>query len=461
MRRAIAMAAVMMGVCAAGCQAVIGLHDYVVDGAGGGTGGTMSTGGGGTGGLAGGGTGGQGGTTTGGTGGTGGSVPFACTPAGVAFDMFDATADKPSSDAVFLVSVPGALPPRVHAVRAYETEVGHLSVRTMKSIGMLSPVVAWDAPTGASRFRQGRVNQNHVSVQGYVTTAMGPTVGEVQFSLGNEQTVQEVPAPQWVELPAPADCPALSNGASVKALAFANEGEDIHFTATYDDCLAGVRRLYYYTPADGLTKLREGMSNDGSLMLSNHVRNGDEELLVFFSAPDAAVSGGKSIGELQVVAPVDLGDPATNQTSPLAAVPAGASGFALFWLVVKNGPALPGDLYGGAIQHADVAQAADNASYDSLQTYSTFEAISAWSQPSIGSDAVAVAELAADFSEVRLSVLGKDGKAILLDQSVDKGVPGAYLSVSAAYHGQDTVVVSWVVDDGPMRYYRAQAFTCK
>ncbi len=456
MRQVIATVAVMMGVGVAGCQAVIGLRDYVVDGAGGGTGGTMSTGGGGTGG-----TGGVGGAATGGTGGTGGSVPFACTPAGVLFDMFDATADKPLADRVFLLSIPGALPARVHAVHTYDMGTGHLGVRTMKSIGMLSPVVLWDTPTEAWDFRQGRVDQNHVSVQGYVTTALGPTVGEVQFSLDNQQLVQGVPEPQWVELPAPADCPTLSNGAILKALAFANDGANIHFTATYDGCLAGVRRLYYYTPADGLTKLREGLLDDGSLVLANHVRNGDEELLVFFDPPTVAVSGGKSIGELQVVAPVELGDPAKNQTSPLGAAPAGATGFALWWLVTQKGPALPGDLYGGVIQHADVAQATDNASYEALRTYTTFESISAWSRPSIGSEVVAVAELASDFSEVRLSVLGKDGKAILLDQSVDKGMPGEYLSASAAYDGQDTVVVAWVVDNGPMRYYRAQAFTCK
>jgi len=461
MRQVIATVAVMMGVGVAGCQAVIGLRDYVVDGAGGGTGGTTSTGGGGTGGMAGGGTAGAGGATTGGTGGTGGSVPFACTPAGVTFDMFDATADKPVADRVFLLSVPGALPARVHAVHVYDIGTGHLGVRTMKSIGMLSPVVLWDTPPEGWGFRQGRMDQNRVSVQGYVTTANGPTVGEVQFALDNQQTVQEVPAPEWVELPAPADCPALNNGASLEKLAFANEGANIHFTATYDNCLAGVRRLYYYTPANGLTKLREGLADDGSLALTNHVRNGDEELLVFFDGTTTWVSGGNLLGELQVVTPLELGDPTMNQTSPLAVVPAGASGFALWWLVAQKGPTLPGDLYGGAIPHADVAQAGDNASYGVLQTYDSLEAISAWSQPSIGSETVAVAAVAGDFSEIRLSVLAKDGKAILLDQSVDKGMPGAYLSASAAYYGQDTVVVSWVVDEGPMRYYRAQAFTCK
>ncbi len=458
MRRTIATVGVMLGVGAAGCQAVIGLHDYVVDGTGGGGTGGQTTGGtGGTGGAV---TGGTGGATTGGTGGAGGQTPLSCTPSGSVFDVFPSSSDEPDSDRVFLLSTPGALPPRVHAVHTFDSGTGHLSVRTMKSIGMLTSEVGWDMPAGAWSFQQGRLDQSHVSVQGHVTTASGPTIGEVQFALDNEQQVQSNPLPEFVDFPAPIDCPALDT-ATIKEVGFASEGANTHFTATFDNCVNGVRRLYHYTPALGLTKLREGTMDDASLVLVNHVRNGDQDLLVFFDGQDAAISGGSTISDLQVVRPVTLGKVDQNLSVPLAVAPVETSSFAFWWLIPQKGPAVPADLYGGVVDGAALDQAGKNETYDLLHTYLSFDAASKWSRPSIGMKNIAVAEMAYDFSEIRLSILGKNGKTVLLDQSVEKGAAGAYLDASAAYFGQDILIVSWTVKDGTTRYYRAQAFTCK
>lgn len=447
----------------AGCGLIAGVHDVVL-GETGGTGGAGGTGAGGStttdpttgGGGSTGGTASTGGSSTGG----GGSAPFECAPTGQVFDLFPSDASAVSGDRMFLVSTPGVLPPRAHAVRVYDSTGGHVVVRTVKNVGILSDEVTWNAPPGAWTFGQGRISQNGVAVQGGITTASGPTAAEVRFQLDGEQQVESGQTPDLQTFPLAQGCAQIQT-ATLSSIAFVEDGTGARYAATLDNCTSGRRALFYYEASGGTQYVRDGLLDEASLALRSYARAGTSDVLLFSNGMQSFFSAGTTLNDLQQTAKaVAFGD-ATTFTIPLGIGAIGATDVGFWWALGQNGAIVPASLYGGTLSTSQLSGVAQSSSYSLLETYSEFEAVSNWSRPSVSADNIAVAGVGVDLASIRLSVFDLAAKPLVLDLPVATGGAGELLDASAVHFGKDVVLVAWISKTNQERHYQARAFSCK
>lgn len=448
-----------------GCDLVAGIGTYCEVGVDCPTSGTGGTGtGGATGGATGGGgsagTAGTGGTGAGGTGtgGTGGGA-FACVPAGAEFEVLG-PADIPGATKTtgefFLIPEPNTLPPKAHVVTRLDQQTGTLVVRTIKGVDVLGPVVTWPPPAGSSRYVDGYAVAGEVVVLGRLTGANGATVAEIHIAKDAENQIPASAQPQEMDLARPSDCTDVN--ATIDRVAFSRDGGTTHHMATWDECTAGVRRLYRST-GTGPQLVREGDKASAGLMLASYAHAGNTELALFSDGATSGYSSGDTVEQLALYKPVAFGSGATI-TAPLAAATVGANAFGVFWALVTPDTIAPATILGAVRASNQLATLDSPGVYTKEADYIDYAAVTRWSGLSVGATTIVAGGLNLDGSEARFSVMSTSGEALSMDNVVTTGDVASIDSVSAAHFGPKQVLVVWKKVNGAGYTVQGRVFAC-